>query len=294
MNDLIYSHWNWPYIKLCKIQMFFNTGLACEIHISYSRLFHYVRSTGCTLRSVSLSFRRLLYWIKASEVDRWVLLPHAKEPQNTTKIGIGRLEKHCNATRTCAKCCSENYSHVHNFTTIVSLYALILRCLPAMQWLYIIWYLNGTYELPFLHDFCQFRLKFAVVVKKVVEYDHCGKIVSIFYLNQWMLWYPLHMAGWIFTPLLQPILHLMTFVHSLRYVLFFFLFFVCVSWCQPNDSYHPGLLLTLGQSCRPPVIYVKLRVAHAPGMPGTFFPPHRVSDPDMRGTRAVMHAAVAN
>ena len=27
--------------------------------------------------------------------------------------------------------------------------------------------------------------------------------------------------------------------------------------------------------------YVKLRVAHAPGMPGTFFPPQRVSDPDM-------------
>ena len=27
--------------------------------------------------------------------------------------------------------------------------------------------------------------------------------------------------------------------------------------------------------------YVKLRVAHAPGMPGTFFPPPRVSDPGM-------------
>ena len=27
--------------------------------------------------------------------------------------------------------------------------------------------------------------------------------------------------------------------------------------------------------------YVKLRVAHAPGMPGTFSPPWRVSDPDM-------------
>ena len=27
--------------------------------------------------------------------------------------------------------------------------------------------------------------------------------------------------------------------------------------------------------------YVKLRVAHAPGMPGTFSPPPRVSDPDM-------------
>ena len=27
--------------------------------------------------------------------------------------------------------------------------------------------------------------------------------------------------------------------------------------------------------------YVKLRVAHAPGMSGTFSPPPRVSDPDM-------------
>ena len=27
--------------------------------------------------------------------------------------------------------------------------------------------------------------------------------------------------------------------------------------------------------------YVKLRVAHAPGMPGTFSPPPRVSDPEM-------------
>ena len=30
--------------------------------------------------------------------------------------------------------------------------------------------------------------------------------------------------------------------------------------------------------------YVKLRVAHAPGMPGTFSPPPRVSDSDMHGT----------
>ena len=27
--------------------------------------------------------------------------------------------------------------------------------------------------------------------------------------------------------------------------------------------------------------YVKLQVVHAPGMPGTFSPPPRVSDPDM-------------
>ena len=35
--------------------------------------------------------------------------------------------------------------------------------------------------------------------------------------------------------------------------------------------------------------YVKLRVAHAPGMPGTFFPPPRVSDPDMPHGTCVTH-----
>ena len=35
--------------------------------------------------------------------------------------------------------------------------------------------------------------------------------------------------------------------------------------------------------------YVKLRVAHAPGMPGTFFPPPRVSDPAMHHGTCVTH-----
>ena len=35
--------------------------------------------------------------------------------------------------------------------------------------------------------------------------------------------------------------------------------------------------------------YAKLRVAHAPGMPGTFSPPPRVSDPDMHHGTCVMH-----
>ena len=35
--------------------------------------------------------------------------------------------------------------------------------------------------------------------------------------------------------------------------------------------------------------YVNLRFAHAPGMPGTFSPPHRVSDPDMHHGTCVMH-----
>ena len=45
--------------------------------------------------------------------------------------------------------------------------------------------------------------------------------------------------------------------------------------------------------------YIKLRVAHATGMPGMFSPPPRVSDPDMHhgtlhGARAVMHVGIAN
>ena len=35
--------------------------------------------------------------------------------------------------------------------------------------------------------------------------------------------------------------------------------------------------------------YVKLRVAHAPGMPGTFSPPRRVCDPDMHHGTCVTH-----
>ena len=35
--------------------------------------------------------------------------------------------------------------------------------------------------------------------------------------------------------------------------------------------------------------YVKLRVAHAPVMPGTFFPPPQVSDPDMHHGTCVTH-----
>ena len=35
--------------------------------------------------------------------------------------------------------------------------------------------------------------------------------------------------------------------------------------------------------------YAKLRVAHVPGMPGTFSPPQRVSDPDKYPGTSVMH-----
>ena len=42
--------------------------------------------------------------------------------------------------------------------------------------------------------------------------------------------------------------------------------------------------------CKGPLVrYVKLWVAHAPGMPGTFSPPMRVSDPDMHHSTCVTH-----
>ena len=53
--------------------------------------------------------------------------------------------------------------------------------------------------------------------------------------------------------------------------------------------------LELPQSCTKPSIhgpltrYVKFWVAHAPGMPGTFSPPPRVSDPDMHHGTCVTH-----
>ena len=39
----------------------------------------------------------------------------------------------------------------------------------------------------------------------------------------------------------------------------------------------------------PPTRYVQLRVAHAPGMPGTFSPPPRLGDPDMHHGTCVTH-----
>ena len=47
------------------------------------------------------------------------------------------------------------------------------------------------------------------------------------------------------------------------------------------------------RSTRPPsgplARYLKLQVAHAPGIPGTFSPPPRVSDPDMYHGTCVTH-----
>ena len=53
----------------------------------------------------------------------------------------------------------------------------------------------------------------------------------------------------------------------------------CYENCHHADSYDHGSLAR----------YVKLRVAFAPGMPGTFSPPPWVSDPDMHHGTCVTH-----
>ena len=55
-----------------------------------------------------------------------------------------------------------------------------------------------------------------------------------------------------------------------------------------RDNYGCWWLISLGRH-GPLARYVKLRVAHAPGMPGTFSPPPRVSDPDMHHGTRVTH-----
>ena len=63
-------------------------------------------------------------------------------------------------------------------------------------------------------------------------------------------------------------------INFLTTIFFFFLFF------NRHHHYHPNGPLTR---------YAKLKVAHAPGMPGTFSPPPRVSDPDMHHGTCVTH-----
>ena len=54
------------------------------------------------------------------------------------------------------------------------------------------------------------------------------------------------------------------------------------TYIQPMKLKYHGLLSR----------YAKLRVVHAPGMPGTFSPPARVSDPDMHHGKCVTHVAL--
>ena len=64
--------------------------------------------------------------------------------------------------------------------------------------------------------------------------------------------------------------------------------------CIQNDVIYHGdmqIYMRWHLPCRygPLARYVKLRVAHAPGMPGTFSPPPRASDPDMHHGTCMTH-----
>ena len=56
-------------------------------------------------------------------------------------------------------------------------------------------------------------------------------------------------------------------------------------WTCSSKTLDTAQVLSHGPLAR----YVKLRFAHAPGMPGTFSPPSRVSDPDMYHGTCVTH-----
>ena len=60
--------------------------------------------------------------------------------------------------------------------------------------------------------------------------------------------------------------------------------------CIHQDCSNGIWAIVILQQCNGPLTrYAKLRVAHAPGMPGTFSPPPRVSDPDMHHSTCVTH-----
>ena len=61
--------------------------------------------------------------------------------------------------------------------------------------------------------------------------------------------------------------------------------------CGPSRRPSLSTTLTKVSLYGPLTRYIKLRVAHGPGMPGTFFSPPRVSDPDMHHGTCVAHVA---
>ena len=76
----------------------------------------------------------------------------------------------------------------------------------------------------------------------------------------------------------------------------------CLFWVCGMISIHHDAAMALPTLCTwspsltgrlhgPLARYVKLRIAHAPGMPGTFSPPPRVSDPDMHHGTCVTHVS---
>ena len=66
--------------------------------------------------------------------------------------------------------------------------------------------------------------------------------------------------------------------------------YVNLNSCSAEYILHISVLLIISHH-GPPARYVKLRVAYAPGIPGTFSPPPRVSDPDMHHGTCVTHVS---
>ena len=70
---------------------------------------------------------------------------------------------------------------------------------------------------------------------------------------------------------------------------------IALIWMSLDHIGDKSTLALLMTSCRqavshgPLARYIKLQVAHAPGMRGTFSPPPRVSDPDMHHGTCVTH-----
>ena len=91
-----------------------------------------------------------------------------------------------------------------------------------------------------------------------------------------------------------------SFPSNIRYILDFETFFknihqfllpFCFGHVIISSGWCDGFIHILGDhfGYGPLARYVKLWVAHVPGMPGTFFPQARVSDPDMHHGTCVTH-----
>ena len=80
-------------------------------------------------------------------------------------------------------------------------------------------------------------------------------------------------------------------VMSMKIFIFVKLIILCISWqikVLPNSQIKLNYRY-YGNANVPLARYVKLRVAHSSGMPGTFSPPPRVIDPDMHHDTCVTH-----
>ena len=68
-------------------------------------------------------------------------------------------------------------------------------------------------------------------------------------------------------------------------------FWTMPSICRIVCSYQSSRCAQKGAGHGPLARYLKLRVAHVPGIPGTFSPPPRVSNPDMHHGTCVTHVS---